>query len=304
MTNTDFNTSLSTFSGQDTSIDGEKATEVTVSISMSLEAMIADNAKALTSDDLPNDLKELGKSGLLSPVGGLGQIHNRCDDRIHAGIYVDEKQNRYIHFRQQYSDGTFSPEFVIPQEALFIVATYNRTGNPMMKQEAQKAIRSITKEYLRKLSSTELLNIPEVMDALFDAFRQIPVVSREHELTRLELYAEVTEVLKNLGVGCSRYEIFREEKRGYLALDDSTIADISREMQLPRKQLLEQLKKNQLLYLTGSCRGYQSKIPYGRKPDGTVKYEWAYCLYDLEYLNKHANCGCPPAEIESFDNLI
>lgn len=301
MTNTDFNTSLSTLSGQDTSIDGEKATEVAVSISMSLEAMIADNAKALTSDDLPDDLKELGKSGLLSPVSGLGQILNRCGDCLYAGIHVDEKGDRYIHFRQQYSDGTFSSEFIVPQDSLFIVVTYNRTGNPMLRQEAQRAIKGISKEYLRKLSNTELLDISAVMDALFDAFTKIPVVSRQHELTRLELYAEVVNILKQ---DITLFNVLREEKRGYLALDDSTISDIAREMQLPRKQLLEQLKKHQLLYLTGSCRGYQSKVPYGRKPDGTVKYEWAYCLYDLEYLNRNANGGCPPTEIGSYDDQI
>lgn len=303
MTESEHNMSLDTGTPQSSeqiaNTDEEKA--VAVFLAPKLDAMIADNARAQTEDDLPEEVKFLGKSGLLSQVSGMGQILNRCGNQLFAAIHVDGKGDRYIHFRQQYSDSTYSPEFIVSQDLLLIVAQFEQTGNPMLEQEAKKALKIITKDYLRKLNGSEFLNIPEVMSTLFEALQHIPVVSYEHEMTSMELYAEVIGVLKNMGGAV--FNSLRNERRGYLALDDCTINGVAREMQLPRKQLLEQLKKHQLLYLTGSCKGYQCKIPCGKNPDGTIRYDWAYCLYDLEYINEQSGGKCPPAEITPYDDI-
>lgn len=242
--------------------DAEKPKAVTLAVAPRLESMISDAAKAQGEDDMPEGIKSLAQSGLISPVSGLYRIVNRCNDCIFAGIHVDEKGNRSIHFRQQYTDRTYSPEFIIPQDSLFMVVHYRRTGNPALEQDAKKAMKAITREYLRKLSSNELLDIPEVLDALSEVLKNLPIVSREHELTAVGLYAEVIEILRNMGGAVPLLDTLRNEKRGYLVLDDSMVGVIAQELQMPRKQLLMQLKRYNLLYLTGSCQGYQSKIPY------------------------------------------
>ena len=53
---------------------------------------------------------------------------------------------------------------------------------------------------------------------------------------------------------------YKARSEGYIILDDGDISMVAREMKMDKLKLLEQLKKKRLLYLTGSCRGYQVKV--------------------------------------------
>lgn len=229
---------------------------------------------------VPQNMRALGE--LITPVMGLCRICNRCGGKIYAGVRVDTGGNRSVVFRQEYQDGGFSPEFVIAQEELLTVAFYKNSGIAELEKDAKKAIKIIFKEYFSRTDNTEILNLLEVVGALAEALKELPIIEQEAEMSTVELYAIVVEMLKDRGI----LELLREENRGYLILGDNEVCALAIELQMPKNEALKLLKAKSLLYLTASCRGYKCKVQIGRKPDGTIEYDWAYCVYDLEMLQK------------------
>lgn len=259
-----------------------------------LADLIAKDAAAQTAA-VPQDISSLNE--LMTPVMGLYQICNRCGGKIYAGIRVNTEGNRSVAFRQEYQDGGFSPEFVIAQEDLLTVAFYKNSGIAELEKDAKKAIKNMFKEYFRKLNNAEILNILEVVGALAEALKELPIIEQEAEMSTVELYAIVVKVLKEHEI----LDFLRKEQRGYLVLGEHEIYAVSMELQMSKTETLKLLKAKSLLYLTGSCAGYQCKVPYGRKPDGTIEYDWAYCIYDLELLKQIKNGKRPEPNIPDVD---
>lgn len=248
-----------------------------------------DNVSSLISEDaraeignISEEMRKYERQGLIAPTDGMVQIVNKFNGHIFAYRHEDDNGKKSVRFIQAYEDGTYSPEFIISQCDLITIAFGNNSQDAEMERERRKCLKRIRTEYFDKCNSMELTNILEVIITLAQILNELPLDSDRQDMSPAQLYAEVVDILKG---HCP--ETFEFSRRGgYFMLSDLEIARIAHEMGMKERRLLEQLKRNHLLYLTESCRGYQVKVPTHKDENGKAIFEWCYCLLDLEYLSR------------------
>lgn len=243
-------------------------------------------------EEIPEAIRAMAEQGYFSPTYGTAHIVNRLDGKLHAYILVDKKGSRTVMLRQQYDDGGYSAEFPIKQDDLLMVVGNANTKDSFLAKEAMTSHKRILRAYLSKCEGRETLNMTEVMRVLVEALSKLPIVSDyDAELSKQELYTRMLEVIK--------HGLYTERRKGYFVLTDGEISEAAQELGMSNKQLLARLKREGLLYLTESCKGYQAKVPICKDKDGAISYGWQYCLYDLEYFARLKN----PEKYGSADDL-
>lgn len=239
-------------------------------------------AESQCIEDIPEELQAVVEQGYFSPVSGSAHIVNRLNGRLHAYIQVDKKGSRTIVFHQQYDDGSYSAEFPIKQEDLLMVVTNTNSKDSSLVKEANASRKRIMRGYLGRCDGRETLNMSQVMRVLVEALGQLPIKSDyEDELSKMELYKKVLEGIQG--------HIYTKRRKGYFSLEEGAIENAARELGMTSRQLLARLKREGFLYLSESCKGYQAKVPTCRNADGTIDYDWRYCLVDLEYFARLKN---------------
>lgn len=266
---------------------------VSVEIVKGLERFIPKDVRA-SSGFVSEDMKAYERQGLFNPTIGMGQIFGRCQDKLYAYISKDCDNRREIRFVEEYADGSYSPEFVIRQSDLLDTVSWLKWKDPLMEKECRRSLRRIKDDYLNKCCGQEAQNITEVIIALAEGLHKLPVKSENGELTRVQLYEEVLTIIKECFPQILKY--YRRE--GYIILTEDYLAGIAEKMSMSVRKILEELKKNGLLYLTDSCRGYQARVPSHREA-GKVIYDWSYCLLDMEYYARKLD----PAKADSAKEL-
>lgn len=265
------------------SISESQSEPIEIAISRDLTEFIPEDARA-DNRDISADIKGYEEQGLFAPTVGMAQMVNRFNGKIYAYISVDEKGNRTVRFLQAYDDGTYSNEFCISQSDLLCVAMQNRcpSANTEFIRESKKSQRKILKEYLDKCDGREVYQIGDIVMALAEVLKSLPVISDRQEISGPQLYSDVLSVLK---ARCS--SVFNNSRRGgYIMLGDYELEIIAAELDIPERTLLAMLKKNRLLYLTESCQGYQAKVPVYKDKEGKAVFQWCYCLLDMEYYSR------------------
>ena len=241
--------------------------------------------------ETPKEIQAMVAEGLFAPIHGMAHITNRLGDKLFARVLIDKKGNRTIAFRQQYDDGSYSAEFTIKQDDLIIVVMC--ADNDNLCKDAKATQKRIIREYFRRCDRLPELNLTEVMTVLLEVLNQLPqVLDYDEEMSKQELYERVLSAVKQSS--------YIERRKGYFILFETVLEEVAKELGMRRKQLLSWLKREGLLYLTESCKGYQAKVPMGKNKDGSLNYDWAYCLYDLEYFARLKN----PEKYGSADELV
>lgn len=269
-----------------TALEAESLTDlmsqVTLKKPLSLSDFISSEHKALA--ELPAEIKTYSERGFFSPTIGMAQIVNRFNGGFYAKIVVNDKGRREVHYIQKYDDGTYSPEYAINQEDLFMVIGGKLSEDPSEKKEAARLEKKLRKDYLSRCDGKMELSIfGQLLKVLYAIYQQLPVENATSEMSVEELYSEVIHTMKQ--TYSYLWQNNDTERCGYFALADFQIDYIAQELQMTRKKLLELLKKYKLLFLPDSSRGYQAKVSTGRdKKTGKRVYDWGYCIYDLEYM--------------------
>lgn len=247
-----------------------------------------------SSDSVSENIKGYENQGLFNPTIGMGQIIGRCQDKLYACISKNSDNCREVRFIEKYADGSYSPEFAIQQSDLIMAAMALKYDDEQTKKESQKSFRRIRTDFLNKCCRQETQDIREIILALADGLSKLPVISESGELTPAQLYETVIDSIRT---ECPVvFECYRRE--GYIMLMDYHLEMIAEKMSMSVRELLKRLKKNQLLYLTDSCKGYQARVPDCLK-EGKVVYEWYYCLRDMEYYSRKLD----PKRADSAKNL-
>lgn len=258
----------------------EISEQIVVEKALCLSDMISDEVES--NMEVPAEFKACSEQGLFSPAVGMARIVNRFNGSFYAKTVVNDNGCREIHYIQKYDNGTYSPEYVIKQEELLTVIAGSKSTDIKDKRDAEKIRKKLLKDYLSKCDGQMETSIfGQLIQVLYEILHQLPVEGKKSVMSTAQLYAEVIDVLRR------RYSFALEDSRlnGYIAISICEIEGIAYELEMTSKRLLELLKKNRLLHLTDSCRGYESKVPVGRdKKTGKLRYEWCYCLYDLEYF--------------------
>lgn len=270
------------------------AKPTTISLVHTLTELVPEDARA-ENEDIPKDMQEYVKQGLLSPVAGMAHIDNKFNGQIFAQVNVDEKGKRTIPFLQRYEDGSFSPVFVISQADLLTIAMGAQSKNEEMKKDGKKSLKRVMRDYLDKCDGKQILDLSKVIPSLAEVLGKLPVVQSSQELSQAQLYHAVIKVLKDSPTSSYHYA----RRGGYIRMTDLEVEYIAKELSIKKMILLEQLKQNHLLYQTSSCVGYQAKVPYAKDKDGKIMRGWFYCLYDLEYYSRMKD----PTRAESAKEL-
>lgn len=234
-----------------------------------------------SSDSVSETIKGYEAQGLFNPTLGMGQIIGRCQDKLYAYISKGSDDSRAIRFIEKYADGSYSPTFDIQQSDLIMAAMALKYDDEQTTKESQKSFRRIRTDFLNKCCRQETQDIREIILALADGLSKLPVISESEELTPAQLYETVIDIIRTdfpMVFECDRRE-------GYFMLAEYHVEMIADKMSMSVRELLKRLKKNQLLYLTDSCKGYQVRVPDYLK-EGKVVYGWYYCLRDMEYYSR------------------
>lgn len=226
-------------------------------------------------EEIPEEIQAMAEQGYFSPVYGTAHIVNRLNGKLYAYVHVDQKGSRTVVFRQQYDDGSYSAEFTIKQEDLLMVV--GSVNDPLLEKEAKTSRNRIVRGYMSRCSGRETLNMLEVMRVLVEALSKLPIVSDcNTELSKQDLYEKVLDAIKG--------DLHLARRKGYFSFGDGAVEKAAQSLGMSTTQLLARLKRERLLYLTESCKGYQAKVPIGRSENGKPIYGWQYCLLDFEYF--------------------
>lgn len=267
---------------------------VEVSYVRNLTELIPETDRAINGPVIEN-MEQYEKQGLFNPTINMAQIKHICDDRIFAYIRKLADGSREIRFVERYPDGSYSPEFDIKQSDLLEVITWQKYQDSLMERDAKRTLRKIQKNYLDKCCGMEIQSVGQIIRALAEALKYLPVVSDTGEMTSVQLYSEVICAIKERCDGALKYN----RREGYIILTEDDVSCIAEVLSMSERALLSQLKKYKLLYLSDSCLGYQTKVPSYRGENGRIVYEWCYCLLDMEYYSRKLD----PARKETAKNL-
>ena len=251
-----------------------------------LTALVSEDARAEIGG-VPEEMRGYVEQGLFTPTAGMAQITNKFEGRLFAYIHENEDGKRTVNFIQSYGDGTYSPEFMVSQSDLLTIAMGNQSQDPEMIKDCRKSLKRFRADYLNRCCGKEISNVSDIITTLAEVLSKLPVISDRMEMTQAQLYGEVISILNYFAL--PGVDLYR--RGGYIILDDGDISMVAREMKMDKLKLLEQLKKKRLHYLTGSCRGYQVKVPTSKDKNGKAVFEWCYCLLDMEFFSQRIAKG-------------
>lgn len=221
-----------------------------------------------------------------SPSVGMANISGVLCNKIYARNYVTPDGTRYIQFCEQYSDGRFSPKMMVAQSNMLLAAKYNfivkNIPIPSLKNKISKFILAVTEEYLGKNSGPdEVLDIVDILKILLEVRTSLPV----HEDTPKEpnpeqFYYQVIQIIED------EHLYHLDDHKAYYTLDDSQITSLEKKLGMKHNTLLPKLKSLGFLYLTESCKGYQTNVRFKAVANGKSFTAWVYCIYKLPYFAK------------------
>ena len=279
--------------------DGEDVTEQTNGIvldSVSVASRLEGLSRLVAEDDIGVSGTEESpfaiatKKGLFSSAEGMAQITGTCNDNLYACISVDSKGDRQFHFCQRYENGAFSAKMAVRQADLYRLALFRMRNAGNQKKTTQKSadarrieafVSKLTDEYLGKLETGELLDIGLVLSALFTVRESLPVYRETAEHLGQKLYEDILYVFQTQMA--SNVSLCTLKKKSYYALPRDDFEILARSLGMTSAVLRKKLAEYNLLYLTESSVGYQTKVRY---PDGNTID--CYCIYDLAYFNQIA----------------
>ena len=236
---------------------------------------------------LAEEYKEARNQGLFSTAAGMARLENVLDGNLYAAIRVDENGNRNIEFCQRYCDGSFSPKVVVSQADLRFAAMYQFVPNgitiPRLKTRLGKFLEQVTSDYFGRISGAVVYSPVDILNALVAAIDKLPEFQTNGGgWTPETLYAAIADIIN--GKGTSPIRPYKEHK-SFMVFADFQIDMMAQNLDMKSgKELLKLLDQFNLLYLTKSSKGYQSKVYI----DENTR-DWAYCIYRAEYL---AECLC------------
>lgn len=233
----------------------------------------------------PTNSKECGDTFIpeyfFKTTDGMAYIEDVLDNCLIADIQQGEKGERFFEVCQRYSDGTVSSKIQVRQADLYRLAMsnfdINRIELPQEKQRTKKFFSKFADDYLGKMEKDELKPPMEILKAIFAVRSKLPVHQAEPEIPAKALYYRIIDILKNKMSGSVELSL---KRKAYYILFEDTMEYIAKHLNMPKRKLVVQLAEYNLLYIQSSGQGYQSKV----RIFDTV--DWAYCLYDLEYLDQ------------------
>jgi len=264
-------------------VEMEEAKEISVVLKTpsNLALSVPEDERAEIGE--PDNLAGIESLDCFGATAGMVQIVNALDDKLYARVYVSPEGVRSIEFCEQYSDGRYSPRMMVEQSDLLLAARYNFVAKGIperaVKSKISKFMMKVMHDYLGRYDGPEEeLDIISILNTLLKVRAQLPVYRDvPKELTPKEFYRQVIEAIKT-----GDYT-WVDEHKAYYTLDRDQIDRLEKDLGLKRNELLPKLKMYGFLYLTDSCRGYQSNIRF-KNGDGTSSTEWVYCIYKMEYF--------------------
>lgn len=249
---------------------------------LALEVPEDERAEAGEADEL----EEVRKLGVFEPTVGMANILDVLDNKVYARIYVDSDKVRYIEFCEQYSDGSFSPKMRAEQSSMLLAEKYNFIAKDVpeasLRNRISKFIFKMTEEYLGKYNGLdEALDIVEVLNVLLKVRGSLPVYeTAPKELEPEQFYHQVIQTIKDQAFASPNIH------KAYYTLNYEEVTIVEKELGMKRGTLLPKLKEYGFLYLTESCKGYQTNVRFNwGKGDSST--EWMYCIYKLEYFTEN-----------------
>lgn len=236
------------------------------------------------------------ESGYLTPAAGFSclKTNTSLSERIFALVRINARGQRTVEFCQKYSDGSYSPTIAVKQSELFYANLYHFNTSALSGQTRTKVNRILDRvrdDYLSVLKYNEAINIFDILKALIIALPNLPEYCEEEApLTPEAFYKRFIDAMNGdydtTGKYSGRMFVLNEYK-AYYALTGDNICELACRMGMKKGELLMRLKQYNLLYLTNSSKGYQTKIRLGIDPE-TEKpmYEGMYCIYKMQYISE------------------
>lgn len=270
-----------------------------VTPSKDMSAMVPDAEQGIQVTEV-HEYDAIIEQGYLTPAAGLAclKTNTQCNEHIFAAVRIDAKGKRTVEFCQHYSDGSFSPLVEVRQSDLFYVNSFSfdskNVKSTRLRAKVNKIMDKVTEDYMNILSCNECLNIVDILKTLVVALPNLPEYAEEEkQLTPQEFYKQLIAAKDGDCIATGEYLppiMCIDTYKSYYPFTTSEIIELARRMGLKKGELLMRLKRYNLLYLTASSNGYQTKIRLGIDPEtGKELFQGLYCIYNMDYISAQIN---------------
>lgn len=239
-----------------------------------------DNEKAVEAVEAEKALYLAAlEQGHFSPVIGMALIKGVCDDKLYAGLEIDEHGCRIVQLIQKLSNGSYTPKFSIRQSDLVILM---RHGNDL--SNATKTIKTLLTNFLKEFTTTyynstnitDIYDVSDIFKAVVWALPKLPLmVTNATSNDPREFYIKLIDVLYDTSPF-----VVKDSPKSYFILDESEMDELARALDMTKQRLLCYLREYGFLYLTESSLKYKVRV---RDKLGCLR--WAYCIKRLSYLD-------------------
>lgn len=253
-----------------------------------METLVPVDEQGITTPEDDTDAyTEAVRCGCFSPVSGMVRIDSALlGGPLYACVQMDSKGNRTVVFRQQYGDGRFSSQICIEQSDLLMYAIATESKDRSLKTRAKAILMKVYKDYFGKFDGDVAIDAAVILRVLFSVVGQLPV---EHDSVDVLdnpslLYSEIVNLIKGNDPHFSMPYGLCVERTAYYGLVEEQLDALAGHFGVKRQTLLKKLNEYNLLYLTPSSRGYQTKVRFPAEDDFPSHAEWQYCIFKCEYF--------------------
>lgn len=233
------------------------------------------------------------EQGFFSESIGMGRIELENGPTIYANIHIDKNHRMAFEFRQQLSNGAFSPMISVRKSDLELAVGSNFNAGdisiPKLRNRLNAFLADIVSEFWDTGMDYAIINIFRVLKTIYFVQNQLPIYSDcDEQKSRMDFYRDVVDAIKGQGRFQSRLQAYTA--KAYYPLSHEEMEYVASQFNLSATDLARKLNKFGFLYRTKSSTGYQVKVRICTdemaEDLGMPPFANCYCILNLEYLSQ------------------
>lgn len=172
----------------------------------------------------------------------------------------------------------------VEQEDLLFYIVHSKAQDKSMRSRAKAILKKIEMEYYGKFDGDVVLDMAEVLPVLTSVLSRLPKSQDSADVLENPslLYRQIVNCINN---GTIMY-YSTNDRTSYYGLFEEQIDALAKHFGMKRLPFLKKLDEYNLLYLTASSQGYQTKVRIPAVGGMQSKVEWRYCIYKIEYFTQ------------------
>lgn len=261
-------------------------------VTNNVEAMIPAEEREI-EDVEESEYATAAEQGFFSEGIGMGRIELKNGPTIYANIHVDKNHRMAFEFRQQLSNGAFSPMISVRKSDLELAVGSNFNAKdisiPKLRNRLNTFLADIVSEFWDTGMDYAIVNIFRILKTISFVQDQLPVYSDcDEQPSRIDFYRDVVGAIQGRG----RFQplMLAYSAKTYYPLTSEEMDFVARQFKLSATELAKKLDRFGFLYRPESTKGYQRKVRIcsdeKAKDLGISPFDNCYCVLKLDYISQ------------------